>query len=101
MREVFEDALYGGLAGTLISAAVLAFTHSPGDHMDYLAYGAATGVLAGTAFGIFKVTSRSLAEYENGRVRFALPTVIPDLQEATVRGPATLALKAELFRGTF
>jgi hypothetical protein len=101
IRDVFEDAFYGGLAGTLIGAACLAFTKTPGDHLDYMGYGAAGGVLAGTAFGIFKVTRRAIAEYENGRVRFAMPTVIPDLQEASSRGPATLALKAELFRGTF
>ena len=100
LRDIFENALYGGLAGALVGGALLAFTKKPGDHLDYLAYGGSGGVLLGATYGVVKA-SRSLAEYENGRVKFALPTVIPDFLEASARGQATVAIKADLFRGSF
>jgi hypothetical protein len=52
-KEIVQDSLYGGLAGTVVGAAVLAFTHKPGDHLEYMAYGAAAGVLGGAAYGYF------------------------------------------------
>ena len=100
IRELFEDAFYGGLAGTLVGGAVLAFTKKPGDHLDYLAYGGATGVLLGATYGAVKAT-QALSEYDNGKVRFAMPTVMPDFQEASVRGPGGIGFKTELIRGQF
>ena len=44
LKEIFEDGFYGGLTGTLVGAALLAFTSKPGDHLDYLGVGAAIGV---------------------------------------------------------
>jgi hypothetical protein len=99
-KEVFEDGLYGGLAGALVGAALLAFTKKPGDHLDYVYYGGAGGVLVGAAYGLAK-GARSLAEVENGTVKFALPTIMPDFQEASVRGGQIVAFKAELIRGKF
>ena len=98
-REIFEDAIYGGLTGALVGAAIMAFTHRPGTHLDYIYYGGAGGVLVGASFGLIK-SARSLSEVENGKVRFALPTIIPEFQE-TGSGGQSLALKAELFRGRF
>ncbi len=99
-KEIFTDGLYGGLAGALVGGALLAFTHKPGDHLDYVYYGAAGGVLAGSAYGLVK-SAKSLAEVENGSVKFAMPTIMPDIQEASVRGGQTLTFKAELLRGKF
>jgi drug/metabolite transporter (DMT)-like permease len=99
-REVFEDSLYGGLSGALVGAAIMAFTHKPGQHLDYIYYGGAGGVLVGAGFGLVKAT-RSLAEVEDGKVRFAIPTVIPEFQEASSRGGQSVAFRAELLRGTF
>lgn len=73
MKEVFKDGLYGGLAGALVGGAVLAFTNDPGDHLNYIAYGAAGGVLAGTVYGIASV-SRAFAEIERGRLYVNLPS---------------------------
>ena len=56
-------------------------------------------ILVGASFGLIK-SARSLSEVENGKVRFALPTIIPEFQE-TSSGGQSLALKAELFRGRF
>lgn len=99
LRETFEDALYGGLTGALVGAAVMAFTHRPGQHLDYIYYGGAGGVLVGASFGLIR-SARSLAEMQDGKFRFALPTIMPEFQETSSHGQS-MALRAELFRGTF
>ena len=100
VKEIFQSAVYGGLTGVVVGAAVLGFTHKPGDHLDYMGYGAAAGVLAGTAFGFYKVT-KSLAEIENGKVKFAVPTIVPDFGSSNSGKSNAVAFRAELVRGTF
>ena len=99
-RETFKDAFYGGAAGTLVGLALTAFTKKPADHMDYLAYGAAGGVLAGAAYGVAK-SARSLAEIENGKVKFAVPRIMPDLTESPASHQTIITWRADLLRGTF
>lgn len=99
-RDLFENSLYGGLVGTLVGGALLAFTHKPSDHLDYLAVGAATGVLAGVTYSVVK-QSRSLVAIEDGNVKLAIPTVIPELQETGAKGMTLVMLRAELIRGRF
>ena len=99
-KTFFEDAFYGGLTGGLVGAAVLAFTKKPGTHLDYIGYGAAGGVLVGAAYGAV-VTTRSLAEVENGGVKFSMPTIKPELREANSKGQTSIIAMAELIRGRF
>ncbi|BCG47396.1 hypothetical protein GEOBRER4_n2228 [Citrifermentans bremense] len=99
-KTVFEDSMYGGLVGGLVGAALVVFTHKPADHLDYIAYGAAGGVLVGAAYGVAS-TSRSFAEIDNGKVKFAMPTVKPEFREGNVKGQTTLVAVAELIRGKF
>ena len=99
-KTLFQDAFYGGLTGGLVGAAVLAFAKKPGRHLDYIGYGAAGGVLVGAAYGAV-VTTRSLAEIENGRVKFSLPTIRPELREANSKGQTSIIATAELIRGRF
>ncbi|WP_026842007.1 hypothetical protein [Citrifermentans bremense] len=99
-KTVFEDSIYGGLAGGLVGAALVVFTKKPADHLDYIAYGAAGGVLVGAAYGVL-TTSKSLAEIENGKVKFAIPTIKPEFREGNVKGQTTLVAVAELIRGKF
>jgi len=99
-KTFFEDAFYGGLTGGLVGAAVLAFTKQPGKHLDYVGYGAAGGVLVGATYGAV-VTTRSLAEIENGRVRFSMPTIMPERREANSKGQTSIIATAELIRGKF
>ncbi|GFE58663.1 hypothetical protein [Geobacter sp. AOG1] len=99
-RDIFENAFYGGLAGTLVGGALLVFTHRPSDHLDYLSVGAASGVLAGAAYGLAK-SSRAFAEIDNGKVKLAMPTIMPEFQDANAKGSSTVMLKAELIRGKF
>lgn len=100
IKVVLEDAVYGGLVGTLLGAATLAFPKHPSDHLENIGYGAALGVMAGTVFGVYSNLDRSFAEYENGKIKLAMPTVKPELLENS-RGQMTLVVKADLFRGNF
>lgn len=100
IKEVFVDAFYGGAIGGLVGGAIMVFTKKPADHLNYIAYGAASGVLVGTAYGLAK-SARAFAEVENGRVRMAFPTIRPELVETTASGQTTVAWKADLIRGTF
>jgi hypothetical protein len=96
-KEIVQDSIYGGIAGTVVGAAVLAFSHKPGDHLEYMAYGAAAGVLGGAAYGYF--TSRALVEVDNGNVKFAIPTVMPDLQGSSKK--SSFVITTELIKGNF
>lgn len=99
-KSIFQNVFYGGLSGALVGAAVLVFTSQPGKHLDYIGYGAAGGVLVGAAYGAI-TTSRSLAELKDGEVKFAIPTIVPELREANSKGQTSIVATAELFRGSF
>jgi len=99
-KEIFQDSLYGGVAGTLIGAAVMAFTKRTGDHLDYMGYGAAGGVIVGAAVGMTLV-NRSLAAVEKGKVKFAIPAIIPDFQGVNANGVSMYVINAELLSGKF
>lgn len=100
LKVVFEDSLYGGLVGALIGTATLAFTNNRSDHLDNIAYGAAAGIIAGAGVGVFSNINRAMMEYENGKLKLAVPKVMPDIQESS-RGQMVLAVKADILRGTF
>lgn len=99
-KEVLDNAFYGGLVGVLVGGSLLAFTHKPADHLDYLSIGAASGVLAGVGYTLAK-QSKSLVSIENGNVKFAMPAIIPEFQQAGVKGVSSVMLKAELVSGKF
>ncbi|WP_243371327.1 hypothetical protein [Geotalea sp. SG265] len=99
-KEIFTNSIYGGLAGTVVGGALLAFTRHPADHVDRLAYGAAAGALLGAGYGVVKAT-RSLMEVEDGKVKFAMPTIMPDIKETNSRGKTPVVVMAEFLRGTF
>lgn len=96
-KGIFTDAFYGGLTGTLVGGAIMAFAKKPADHLDYLGYGAAVGVLTGAAYGIGK----AMVEMDRGRVSFAVPTVIPDIGETNSKGQTPYMFTANLIRGKF
>jgi len=100
LREVFLDAFYGAGIGTLVGGAFMVFTKKPADHLENLGYGAAAGVLFGTAFGLAK-SAKAFAEIENGKIKIAMPTIIPDLVESPSTGQTTVVWHASFLRGTF
>jgi hypothetical protein len=100
LKEVFTDAFYGAAIGGLVGGAIMVFKKKPFDHLEYIAYGAASGVLVGTAYGLAK-SARAFAEVENGRVKLAMPTIVPELFVSPASGQTTIAWKADLIRGTF
>ncbi len=99
-KETAIDSLYGCLAGGLVGAAVLAFTKKPGDHLDYMAFGAGGGAVAGATISMFS-GPKALAELENGKIRLSVPTVIPDIRDTNSKGQTPIVIMTELFRGEF
>lgn len=71
-ETVFKDGFYGGLAGALVGGAALAFRDHPGDHLNYLSYGAAIGVFVGVTFGLVRI-SHALAELDDHQLVFHFP----------------------------
>ncbi len=96
-KEVFTDSCYGGLTGTLVGAAVLAFAKKPGDHLDYMLYGGATGVMVGAAYGLGK----AMVEMNNGKVKLSLPLLLPDVGDTNSRGQTPVTIVAKVLRGNF
>lgn len=99
-QEAFSNAFYGGLLGGLAGTALLVFTKKPADHVNYIYYGAAGGVLVGAAYGLAK-SSKSLVSIENGNVKVAMPTIKPELQQTDKKGGTALMVKADLFSASF
>ena len=99
-QEAFSNAFYGGLLGGLAGTALLVFAKKPADHVNYIYYGAAGGVLVGAAYGLAK-SSKSLVSIENGNVKVAMPTIKPELQQTDAKGPMGLMVKADLLSATF
>ena len=99
-RDTFQSAFYGGAVGALVGAALLVFTKKPADHLDYMGFGAAAGVMAGTAYGVGKA-SRALASIENGKLKIAIPMIIPDLVESPGTKQTAVAFRANILQGTF
>lgn len=100
LREVFTDSFYGAAIGGMVGGAFMVFTKKPADHFNYIAYGGATGVLVGTAYGLTK-SARAFAEVQNGRVKIAFPTIKPELIATPDSKHLAVAWKADLIRGTF
>jgi hypothetical protein len=62
-----------------------------------MAYGAAAGALGGAAYGYF--TSRALVEVDNGKVKFAIPTVMPDQKDSSRKN--SVILTTQFIKGKF
>jgi uncharacterized membrane protein YebE (DUF533 family) len=100
LREVFQDAFYGAGIGALVGGAFIAFTKKPADHLNNIGYGAAVGVLAGTTYGLAK-SAKALAEINNGEIKIAVPTIVPDLVVSPSTRQSSIMWCASILRGTF
>jgi len=72
LENIFKNAYYGAAIGGLLGTAVLIFSDRPADHFDYIAYGLAGGVIAGTFYGMANAP-RGLTDIENGRIKMDVP----------------------------
>ncbi len=98
---VFKNAVYGGLTGGLVGGALMVFQDKPFDHAEYIAYGAATGILVGTVFGIVGATrAQALARVQGGKLTCAFPMPLPVIEPGR-NGRAALGLRVELFQARF
>jgi outer membrane lipoprotein SlyB len=96
---VLKDTMIGSLAGGLVGVAVLAMTRKPGQHLEYMAYGAAGGAVAGSAYGLFKKQT-SLVEIKEEKISVDIPLIMPDVQDKGTRG-TNFTIIAELISGKF
>jgi hypothetical protein len=98
-KTILKGSLYGTLSGAAVGAVLLIFAKEPSKRVEWVAYGAAGGAAVGAVYGAVSAT-RSLAEFEKGEVRFAIPTIVPELREGP-NGSSAIVAMANLFRGTF
>lgn len=100
LKEVLTNSLYGSLVGALVGAAVLAFAKRPGNHLEFMAYGASAGAVGGTTYTLVK-PAKPLAELENGKITLGIPTIIPDIRDTNSKGETPVVVVAEFFAGDF
>jgi len=81
LLDTLQDSIYGVLIGTLIGGATVPFARKPADHLINIGIGAGVGAIGGAVFGLTKAV-KTLVEIEDSRVRFALPTVIPEFEDS-------------------
>lgn len=74
MREFVMSCTYGVLAGTLVGAALLAFTSQPGENMQKVARGASLGLYAGILLGAYVVYIVPGAESEQDLLNGPTPS---------------------------
>lgn len=93
---IMKDTLFGTVTGAVIGAAIMAFTSEPDENLEYIAYGAASGAIAGMLFGLYEATA--IVEIENGDMKIAMPTV-----QMSNLGTQSGSLKpsVDLFKVTF
>ena len=91
-KGVFDDSM-----GSLVGATVMAFANKQVENLDYMAYGAATGVMVGAAYSIGK----AMVVMENGKTKWSIPIVIPDVRDTNSNGKTPVVFMAEVLRGKF
>ena len=91
-KGVLDDSM-----GSLVGATVMAFANKQVENLDYMAYGAATGVMVGAAYSIGK----ALLVMENGKMKVSIPIVIPDIQDTNSSGKTPVVFMAEVIHGKF
>jgi hypothetical protein len=75
----------------------MAFANKPAENLDYMAYGAATGVMVGAAYNIGK----ALVVMENGKAKWSFPIVIPDVRDTNSNGKTPIVFMTEVLHGKF
>jgi len=97
VQTVFEDAMYGAAIGAAIGLGAMLLTDKPSDNWDYIVKGTGVGILGGAAYGMY-VSSRAMAQIEDGKVKVAVPT--PKFRRAP-SNPDALAMQVDLISSRF
>lgn len=74
IAAILENGFYGGVIGSLLGTASIAFTDEPSDHLNFIAKGAAYGVFAGTIFGMYQLKDYFVS-IEGGKLDLAVPVI--------------------------
>ncbi len=72
LEKVMRNALYGGAIGALVGGAILVFSETPSDNLDFIIKGGAIGVLGGVVYGVYDSQS-AYVSLENGQIHTAMP----------------------------
>lgn len=96
-KDAAQDSVLGGVTGILSGVTTRTFTRRPDDSLQYLAPDAAAGITAGVAEDA--ESSSALLEVDNGKVRFGIPIVIPDVKDSARK--TTVVVIAEIIKGRF
>jgi len=75
LADVLKSGFFGGLIGTMIGGGILLLIDNPDDHLEVLGYGAGSGILLGTLYGIVQIPRNSFAEFDQGGLTLNVPTV--------------------------
>lgn len=100
LADVLVDGFYGGLIGALLGTAVMVMTENRDEHQSYITTGAALGVIAGTAYGLAKVSHFAAITVDEGRVAWRVPRIQTAVQ-AVPGEPTDVRLSAALVRVNF
>ncbi len=87
---IFRDALYGAAIGAILGGAI--YLADDDDIGTKLGIGVAVGTVGGLVFGVME--TRSFAEIEKDKIKFALPSPRIEIKSDGLRYSASL-LKAE------
>ncbi len=98
ISDVAMDGLWGGLVGTLVGGATLAFVEHSSEHTDNIKIGAGVGIILGTAYGSMQL-SRSLVQVNDGEMAVQIPVIEPT-RDSSTRGN-TLFWKLNLIKIAF
>ncbi|MDX8410400.1 MAG: hypothetical protein R8K46_00810 [Mariprofundaceae bacterium] len=97
VQTVFEDAMYGAAIGAAVGLGAMLLTDTPTDNWDFVLRGTGIGILGGAAYGAY-VSTRAVAQIENGKVKVAMPT--PQFRRSP-SNPNALAMQVNLISSNF
>lgn len=75
MERTYRSTVYGGLTGGIVGGAAMVFTDEPDEHFDYIAVGAAAGIILGAVYGFVYGSDALRADLNVMEEGFNAPTV--------------------------
>ena len=88
LGDVLRSGLFGGLIGTMVGGAILLLINNSGDHLEVLGYGAGSGIILGTVYGLTQIHQNYFVEFDQGELSWNLPSV--HIQKGQEKKPSFL-----------